>query len=75
MPPEQPPKRARDARGRFVPANQPPVTVDETGAITSAPDPAAEKARKRKEARERAKATSQANPKAKARQNQGRVQL
>jgi hypothetical protein len=40
--------------------------VDETGAITSAPDPAAERARKRKEARERAKAAAQANPKAKA---------
>ena len=46
--------------------NPPPATVDETGAITSAPDPAAERARKRKEARERAKAAAQANPKAKA---------
>ena len=63
---EQAPKRSRDARGRFIPANPPPATVDETGAITSAPDPAAERARKRKEARGRAKAAAPANPKAKA---------
>jgi len=67
--PEQPSKRARDTRGRFVPTNPPPATVDENGAITSAPDQAAEKAIKRKEARERAKAATQANPKAKARAN------
>jgi hypothetical protein len=63
---EQAPKRAWDARGRFIPANPPPATVDETGAITSAPDPAAERARKRKDAIERAKAAAKANPKAKA---------